>query len=207
MKVLIKKAQINDPGSSHHGKRSDILIESGLIKDIQSTIQEDADKIIDGSDLHVSPGWVDVFANFADPGQEYKETLQSGANAGAAGGFTDVFVIPNTNPVIDAKSSVEYVRHKSAALPINIYPIGAISKHAEGKELAEMYDMRSSGAIAFSDGLNPVQSAGVLVKALQYVKTFDGVVVQIPTISRSVACSGAFRHRLRCFWQLSVDML
>jgi len=189
MKVLIKKAQINDPGSSHHGKRSDILIEAGLIKDIQATIQADAERVIDGSDLHVSPGWVDVFANFADPGQEYKETLQTGANAAAAGGFTDVFVIPNTSPVIDAKSAVEYVRHKSASLPVNIYPIGAISRHAEGKDLAEMYDMRASGAIAFSDGLNPVQSAGVLVKALQYVKTFDGVVIQIPD-DKSVGSHG-----------------
>jgi dihydroorotase len=189
MKVLIQKAQINDPGSSHNGKRADILIESGFIKDIQPQISVQADKIISGNDLQVSPGWVDPFAHFADPGQEFKETLETGAAAAAAGGFTDVFVIPNTQPVIDSKAQVEYIRHKSFHLPVNIYPIGAVSKHAEGKDLAEMYDMRNSGAVAFSDGLNPVQSAGVLVKALQYVKTFEGVIIQIPD-DKSVGSHG-----------------
>lgn len=189
MKVLIQKAQINDPGSSHNGKRADILIESGFIKDIQPQISAPADKVISGNDLQVSPGWVDPFAHFADPGQEFKETLETGAAAAAAGGFTDVFVIPNTQPVIDSKAQVEYIRHKSFHLPVNIYPIGAVSKHAEGKDLAEMYDMRNSGAIAFSDGLNPVQSAGVLVKALQYVKTFEGVIIQIPD-DKSVGSHG-----------------
>lgn len=189
MKVLIQKAQINDPGSSHNGKRADILIESGFIKDIQPQISAQADKVISGNDLQVSPGWVDPFAHFADPGQEFKETLETGAAAAAAGGFTDVFVIPNTHPVIDSKAQVEYIRHKSFHLPVNIYPIGAVSKHAEGKDLAEMYDMRNSGAIAFSDGLNPVQSAGVLVKALQYVKTFEGVIIQIPD-DKSVGSHG-----------------
>jgi dihydroorotase len=189
MKVLIQKAQINDPGSSHNGKRADILIESGFIKDIQPQISAPADKVISGNDLQVSPGWVDPFAHFADPGQEFKETLETGAAAAAAGGFTDVFVIPNTHPVIDSKAQVEYIRHKSFQLPVNIYPIGAVSKHAEGKDLAEMYDMRNSGAVAFSDGLNPVQSAGVLVKALQYVKTFEGVIIQIPD-DKSVGSHG-----------------
>lgn len=189
MKVLIQQAQINDPGSAHNGSRSDILIESGVIKDIQSVINVSADRVISGHDLHVSPGWVDPFAHFADPGQEHKETLQSGAAAAAAGGFTDVFVLPNTQPVIDTKSQVEYVKHKSAALPVNIYPLGAVTKHTDGKDLAEMYDMRASGAIAFSDGMHPVQSAGVLVKALQYVSTFNGVVIQIPD-DRSIAPHG-----------------
>ncbi len=189
MKVLIQQAHINDPGSPHNGNRSDILIESGFIKDIQSAIKTKADTIINGNDIHVSPGWVDVFANFADPGQEHKETLQSGSQAAAAGGFTDVFVIPDTHPAIDTKSQVEYIRHKSVSLDVNIYPIGAITKNTEGKDLAEMYDMRASGAIAFSDGMNPVQSAGVLVKALQYVKTFDGVIIQIPD-DKSVGTNG-----------------
>jgi dihydroorotase len=84
---------------------------------------------------------------------------------------------------------VEYIRHKSLPLPVNVHPIGAITKNAEGKELAEMIDMRSSGAIAFSDGLNPVQSAGVLLKALQYVRAFDGVVIQIPD-DKTVGANG-----------------
>lgn len=105
--------------------------------------------------------------------------METGAAAAAAGGFTDVMVIPNTNPVVHNKSGVESVQ-KSKSLPVNIHPIGAITRNTEGKELAEMYDMKSSGAIAFSDGLNCVQSAGLLVKALQYVKAFNGILIQLP---------------------------
>ena len=189
MKVLIQQARITDPSSPLNGKIQDILIESGVIKDIQPSISVKVDQTIKADGLHVSPGWLDVFANFADPGYEYKESLETGAAAAAAGGFTDVFVIPNTKPVIDTKSQVEYIFQKSKSLPVNIHPIGAISRSVEGKELAEMYDMRSSGAIAFSDGLNPVQSSGILLKALQYVKAFNGVVIQIPD-DKSVGPNG-----------------
>ena len=180
MKVLIKQAQIIDPLSPANGTKQDILIDNGVIKEIQSTSTEQADKIIDATGLIASPGWVDIFSDFGDPGYEFKESLTSGAAAAAAGGYTDVFVIPNTKPVIDSKTQVEYIKHKSAHLPVNVHPIGAITKQAEGRDLAEMIDMHTSGAIAFSDGLQPVQSSGVLLKALQYVKAFDGVVIQIP---------------------------
>src|SRR4030095_230114 len=189
MKVLIQQARIIDPSSPLNGKIQDILIDSGIIKDINPSISEKADKTIKVDGLHVSPGWTDVFANFADPGYEYKESLETGANAAAAGGFTDVFVIPNTKPAIDTKSQVEYIFQKSKSLPVNVYPIGAISRSLEGKELAEMYDMYASGAIAFSDGLNPVQSSGILLKALQYVKAFNGVIIQIPD-DKSVGPNG-----------------
>lgn len=189
MVLLIQQAYITDPSSPFHESRQDILIESGAIKDIQTHIDAKADRVIDGKGLHLSPGWVDVFAQFADPGYEYKETLETGAAAAAAGGYTDVLVIPNTKPVIDNKTQTEYIRHKSKGLPVNIYPIGAVSKGAEGKDLAEMYDMRNSGAIAFSDGLHPVQSSGLLLKALQYVKAFDGVIIQIPD-DRTVGANG-----------------
>ncbi len=104
-------------------------------------------------------GW--IFSPTSAIPYEFKETLETGA-AAAAGGYTHVFVVPNTNPVIHSKSQVEYIKEKSRALPVNIHPLGAITKNAEGKELAEMYDMFSSGAVAFSDGLKPVQSSGVL---------------------------------------------
>lgn len=180
MKVLIKQAIIVDPSSPFNGQSSDILIENGFITSIGKPVTDTADKEIAIPGLHVSPGWVDVFANFADPGYEYKETLETGATAAAAGGYTDVFVIPNTNPTIHYKASVEYIVQKSKKLSVTVHPIGAITKNTEGKELAEMYDMKASGAIAFSDGLNCVQSAGLLVKALQYVKAFDGIVIQLP---------------------------
>jgi dihydroorotase len=189
MKILIQQATITDPSSPFNGTKQDVLIESGIIKDIQPAISVEADKVITGNQLHVSPGWVDVFAHFADPGYEYKETLETGARAAAAGGYTDVFVIPNTKPVVDSKTQAEYISQKSKSLPVTVHPIGAVSKGAEGKDLAEMYDMRNSGAVAFSDGLNPIQSAGLLLKALQYVKAFDGTVIQIPD-DKSIGANG-----------------
>lgn len=190
MKVLLKQAYITDPLSSHLGTIQDILVEDGIIREIAATIPDSrAEKLITGKDLFVSPGWVDIFSNFAEPGYEFKETLETGSAAAAAGGFTDVFLIPDTNPVTDSKSQVEYLRQRSASLPVNIWPIGAVTRRLEGKHLAEMYDMQNSGAVAFSDGLHPVQSAGVLVKALQYVKAFDGVIMQIPD-DNSIAPNG-----------------
>jgi len=180
MKILFQQATIIDRLSPHNGQIRDILIEQGRITAIGSNLRADADRVIRHDGLHVSPGWVDIFAHFCDPGYEFKETLETGAYAAAAGGFTDVFVIPNTRPVIDSKSQVEYIRGKSAALPVNIRPIGALTRGLEGKDLAEMYDMRHSGAVAFGDGTSPVQSAGLLLKGLQYVKAFDGVVIQVP---------------------------
>lgn len=180
MKILIKQASIVDPSSPFNGQTADIFIDHGIITRIAASITTAADREIDIKGLHASPGWVDVFANFGDPGYEFKETLETGAAAAAAGGYTDVLVIPNTNPRIHNKANVEYIVQKSKALPVTIHPMGAITRNAEGKELAEMYDMKNSGAVAFTDGTHCVQSSGLLVKALQYVKAFDGILVQIP---------------------------
>jgi dihydroorotase len=180
MKLLIKQATIADPSSPFNGLTQDILIIDGIIVSIASNIEQEADKIIEAKNLHISQGWVDIFCQFNDPGAEHKETLESGAKAAAAGGFTDVFVVPNTSPCLHSKSQIEYVVQKSASLPATVHPIGAITKNCEGKELAEIYDMKSSGAIAFTDGWNPLQSGQVMLKALQYVKAFDGVIIQIP---------------------------
>ena len=180
MKIIIRQATIIDPGSPYHLTKQDISIDNGIIQNIQNEISAPADTIIELPGLHISPGWIDVFANFCDPGYEYKESMESGAAAAAAGGFTTVMVIPNTKPSTDNKSQVEYIVQKAKSLPVNIIPIGAITKNTEGKELAEMYDMHNSGALAFSDGLNSVQSSGIMVKALQYLKPFDGTIIQIP---------------------------
>jgi dihydroorotase len=180
MKLIIKQACITDPLSSHHGTIQDILIENGNIREIAPNISENADQVFDQKGVQASPGWVDIFSNFADPGYEFKETLETGAAAAAAGGFTDVFLIPDTQPVIDNKSQVEFIRNRNGSLPVTIHAIGAITKNLDGRHLAEMYDMKNSGAVAFSDGLHPVQSSGVLVKALQYIKAFNGVLIQIP---------------------------
>jgi len=180
MKILIKQACIVDPTSPFNGQIIDIFIENGIVKQIGNNLTLSADQEVNIEGLHVSPGWMDVFSNFADPGYEYKETLETGAQAAAAGGYTDVIVIPNTNPVIHNKANIEYIIQKSKSLPVNIYPAGAITKNTEGKELAEMFDMQISGAVAFTDGIQPIQSSGLLLKALQYVKAFDGVIIQLP---------------------------
>jgi dihydroorotase len=180
MKVLIKRAKILSPTSPFHGKLQDILIENGTITAIGDELKQEAEKIIEANDLHVSTGWVDCFANFCDPGQEYKETLESGANAAAAGGFTQVMVIPNTQPEVYNKSQVEYLVQKSKSLAVDILPIGSVTKKIEGKELSEMYDMFNNGAVAFSDGISPVQSSGILQKVLEYSLAIDATIVQLP---------------------------
>jgi dihydroorotase len=180
MKVLIKRATIVSPSSPFHGKLQDILIENGIVSEIGNDLKTNAEKIIEIDNLHISTGWMDCFVNFCDPGHEFKETLESGANAAVAGGFTQVMLIPNTNPVVYNKSQVEYLIQKSKQLPVQIFPVGAITKNAEGKELSEMYDMFNTGAIAFSDGLNPVQSSGILQKALEYILAIDATIIQLP---------------------------
>jgi len=189
MKILVRQASIADPNSPFNGQVTDILINGNQISKIASRISEPADEVIEAAGLTVCPGWVDIFSHFCDPGFEYKETLETGAAAAAAGGFTHVFVLPNTRPVVDSKTQVEYISQRSGSLPVSIHPLGAITKNAEGKDLAEMYDMKNSGAIAFSDGLNPVQSPGLFLKALQYVKAFDGVLIQVP-VDKSIGSGG-----------------
>lgn len=180
MSLLIKNATISDPASAHHGQQSDILIRKGLITAIGKNLSEKTDKVIEGKALQVSPGWVDVLADYCDPGYEHKESILSGLDAAAAGGFTDVFVVPNTQPVITTKSVLEYVLKKGAGHKVQLHALGAVSKNTDGKDLAEMMDMQYAGAIAFSDGWHPVQHAGLMLKALEYVKAFNGVIIQIP---------------------------
>ena len=189
MKILIRQARIIDRSSPHHGAIRDIFVENGQITAVAATLDRSADTVLEQHGMHVSPGWVDIFSHFCDPGYEHKETLQSGAAAAAAGGYTDVFVLPNTRPVVDSKSQVEYIRRAAASLPVDIHPIGAMTRGVEGKDLAEMYDMRHSGAVAFSDGTSPVQSAGLMLKGLQYVKAFEGTVIQVPD-DRTVGANG-----------------
>ncbi len=166
-----------------------LLLPLGIITQIADDLHGNDARIVEHKGMQSSPGWVDIFSHFCDPGFEYKETLESGAIAAASGGYTNVFTLPNTLPVVYSKTQVEYVVQKSKYLPVNLWPLGAITKNAEGKELAEMYDMLSSGAVAFSDGINPVQTSGLFLKALQYVKAFDGVLLQVP-VDKSIGQFG-----------------
>jgi dihydroorotase len=179
MEILLRQVRIIDPSSPFHQQTKDIFISNGFIKkigDIQSTEARE----INIPGMHVSAGWVDMFSHFCDPGFEFRETLETGAAGAAKGGFTDVMVIPNTSPVLHNKSGIEYIVKSSHSLPVNVYPIGAVTKNNEGKELAEMYDMHASGAVAFSDGTLTIQSSGLLLKALQYLKAINKTLIQIP---------------------------
>lgn len=189
MNVLLRKVKIINPQSPHHLTTKDILIQNGNIAAIENEIQTDANKVVEGEDLHISNGWIDLFADFAEPGFEHRETLVSGANAAAAGGFTKVCILPNLNPVTQHKPQVDYFVSQSKNLKCELLPLGVISKNAEGKELAEMYDMFSAGAVAFTDGIAPVQSAGLMLKALQYVKAIQAPIFQMP-VDQSISKFG-----------------
>jgi dihydroorotase len=192
MKLLLQQVTILDGKSPYHLQKKDILIENGLITQIDNSITEKADTTIAAQSNYVSTGFADVFCHFNEPGYEYKETLETGAKAAFKGGYTSVMTVPNTLPVMDNKIGIENVQHKSQTLPVHIHPIGAVTASAQGKQLAEMMEMRQSGAIAFSDGTNCIQNAGVMLKALQYVKAIDGIIIQMPNDS-SLSANG-FMH-------------
>ncbi len=189
MQVHIRKAKVIDPQSGYHEKTVDLLIEDGIIKNIGGTVKSDAKTVIEAKGLCVSPGWVDAFADYREPGYEHKETIDSGLAIAASGGFTDVLLAPNTNPVLSNKSGIQYVLGKAAGHVSGIHPVGAATQNAEGKDLAEMMDMREYGAVAFSDGWKPVQSSGLMLKALEYVKAFNGTIMQLP-VDASLASGG-----------------
>jgi dihydroorotase len=190
MNLLIKSATILCKNSAHHGKKRDILVENGIIKKIASSISISKKiQTIEHKDLCVSAGFFELFANFCDPGAEHKETIQSGAGAAQAGGYTQVCIVPNTKPGICSKAQVEYAIRQGAATAVDILPLGAVSAQLQGAALAEMLDMHASGAVAFTDGISAVQEPGLLLKALQYVKSFNGTIVQLP-LDSSIAKHG-----------------
>ena len=180
MTTLIKNIVIADALSPHNGRTADILIRNSRIEKIGRNLKDDSAKIIQGKSNYLSPGWVDTLADYREPGQEYKETILSGLNAAQAGGFADVNIVPNTNPAITNASMLEFIQKKAAGHSVKLHALGAVSRNIEGKDLAEMLDMHHAAAVAFSDGWKPLQNAQLLLKALEYVKAFDGTIVQIP---------------------------
>src|SRR5690606_4755738 len=148
MKIRISKATIVDERHPDNGKTRDILIENGKIIKIAASITTKADKVIKSEGLCVSIGWMDMRANFRDPGDEHKEDLESGLKAAANGGFTAVALMPSTNPAIDNKGAVEYLLNRAKSSKVEVVPIGTISKKRAGESLAEMYDMYQAGAKA-----------------------------------------------------------
>lgn len=177
MKILIKAAKVIDPNSSFNGKTVDVYIEEGIIKNIGKNLSDIADRVIQEKNLHISPGLMDMHAEFCEPGMEYKEDLISGANAAAKGGFTSVAIMPNTNPTRSSKTDIEFVKSRTQSHIVDVFSIGALSHNLEGKELSEMYDMKQAGAVAFSDNKKAIESSGLMSRALLYSKNFDGLVI------------------------------
>ncbi|MCD6065795.1 MAG: dihydroorotase [Bacteroidetes bacterium] len=178
MNILIKSAKIVDSSSDLNGKKFDILIERGIITEIKATIKNDKGyKTVESPDLCVSPGWIDMQARFCDPGFEFKEDLESGVRAAAGGGFTAVCIMPGTEPPLHTKSQIEYVVNKTKDGAVDVYPIGTLTQNREGKDIAEMHDMKLSGAVAFSDDKRPVKDSGLLLRALQYASNVGALVI------------------------------
>ena len=176
--LLIQSVTVLHPESPFNGQTIDVLIINGKISEIGKKIDA-SDKnltIIDAKGQFLSPGFLDINANFGEPGLETKEDMETGCATAAAGGFTAVALMPNTQPPIHSKAEVSYLLSKSPNNLVDIFPIGCISHHREGKELAEMFDMQNSGAIAFSDGNKPVSNAGLMSRALLYTKSFNGLI-------------------------------
>lgn len=146
--------------------------------------QQQADQTIELEGLCVSPGWVDLYAQVGEPGLEHKEDIESLAAAAAAGGFTDVLCMPNVQPIVQTKGAIHFLKAKAASLSVNLLPVGAVTVDTQGKELTEMIDLQRAGAAAFSDGAKPVQGAEVIVKALQYLQPFDGILMNRPEHTR-----------------------
>lgn len=176
---LITSAKLILPGHKFNGQQVDILIKDGVIADIGNKIspKDKSVQLIDASSAVVSAGFFDLNANIGEPGYETKEDVQTGTAAAAAGGFTGISVHPNTNPAIQSRSEVALLVNAAKGNLVDVYPIGAISKKREGNELAELYDMKINGAIAFSDGNRSVQQAGLMGRALLYSKGFDGLII------------------------------
>ncbi|WP_298899238.1 dihydroorotase [uncultured Psychroserpens sp.] len=185
MNVLVKSATIVDPKSDFHNQTVDILIEKGTISQISKRIQNPKNyKEIRLDNLHVSQGWFDSSVSFGEPGFEERETIDNGLQAAAYSGFTSVAVNANTNPVIDSYAGISFLKSKAVKHAVNLYPIGALTKNSDGIELAELFDMKTAGAVAFYDYQKPISNPNLMKLALQYASNFNGLVCSFPQESK-----------------------
>ena len=177
--LLIQSAKILDHQSPFNGKIVDVLISDGRISEIGKNINvSDKSTIIFSAKGQVlSPGFFDLNANFGEPGLETKEDMGTGCMTAAAGGFTGLALMPNTQPPIHSKAEVSYLISKSKTNLVDIYPLGCISHNREGKELAEMYDMQQAGAVAFSNHKNTITNSGVMQRAMLYIKNINSTLL------------------------------
>ncbi|HEU4788166.1 MAG TPA: dihydroorotase [Flavobacterium sp.] len=178
MKVIIRSAKIIDPKSPFHNQTIDLLIVDGFIKKIGTALPNtDNAEELKLDNLHLSQGWFDSSVSLGEPGFEDRETIANGLDVAAKSGFTAIALQPNSFPVIDNQAQVNFVKNKANGFATQLFPIGALTKESEGKDMAELYDMKNSGAIAFGDYTKSLDNANLLKIALQYVQDFDGLVI------------------------------
>ncbi|MBF2708023.1 dihydroorotase [Flavobacterium soyangense] len=178
MKIIIREAKIIDSKSPFHNKTADILIVDGIIKKIGASLpnSENADEI-KHDNLHISQGWFDSSVSLGEPGFEDRETISNGLTIAARSGFTAIALQPNSYPIIDNQSQINFVKSKANGFATQLFPIGALTKGSEGKDMSELFDMKNAGAVAFGDYNKSLDNANLLKIALQYVQDFDGLVI------------------------------
>ena len=177
MRLLIKNGRVIDP-SSGTDDTLDILLEKGKIVEVKARIENKEAKIIDASRLVVAPGFIDMHVHLRDPGQEEKETLATGSQAAAKGGFTSIACMPNTNPVNDNRGVTEYILSEAKKRAVvNVFPVAAITKGLRGEELTDMADLEEAGAVAFSDDGHPVGNSQTMRRALEYSKLLNTLII------------------------------
>lgn len=171
--LLIKNGHVIDPANGIDAQL-DVLVENGKIAKVDKNITAAADETIDASGLVVTPGLIDLQVHLREPGREDKETIETGSRAALAGGVTSVVAMPNSTPAADNQTVIEFVIKRARELDlINVYPAGAITKGQDGTRLAEINEMKNSGAVAITDDGVDVQDEGLLRRALEYAKTCD----------------------------------
>jgi dihydroorotase len=178
MKVIIRDAKIMDSVSPFNNSITDILIVDGIIQKIGKSIPNlDNTEEIGFDNLHVSQGWFDSSVSLGEPGFEDRETITNGLNVAARSGFTAIALQPNSYPIIDNQSQINFVKSKSNGFATQLFPIGALTKGSEGKDMSELFDMKNAGAVAFGDYNKSLDNANLLKIALQYTQDFDGLVI------------------------------
>lgn len=178
MKTLIRSAKIICKSSEFHGQTKDIFIENGIISQIGDFVDMEVDDIIEGEDICVSVGWFDMRVHAKEPGHEYKESLESMEETALAGGFSEIALLPNTQPVVQTRESVNYL--KRSGVKVKFHPMAAVTLKCEGKDFTEMIDLHEAGAVAFTDGEHPIQNPDIFLKSLQYLTQFGGLLINHP---------------------------
>jgi dihydroorotase len=179
MRLLIANGYVIDPTQGINAGM-DVFIEDGRVVSLigRGEVRPEGAEVFDATGLVVAPGFIDLHTHLREPGQEYKETIASGAAAAVAGGFTSVCAMPNTDPVNDNPAVTSFIVEQSQTVGLaNVFPVGAITKGSKGEELAEMGEMKRAGIVAVTDDGRPVPSPGLMRRALEYARGFDLTVM------------------------------